>query len=319
MRPQSVNPSPRSSSSSHSLVAVFFGGTTGIDYYTLRALAKVQVDCKGKGFRAYLVGRKVNKATEVIAEYNQIYLEGKITFVQVDDLTLITDVNRACAKILRLEKEEEYPRIDYLMLSQGGPIMMPRRGTVEGLDKLQPLLVQSPKPATAVSVYAAGLEAKLFEEDLSLRSLDKYSYSQARSHMIYMKMFFFEALATQNKGKLALLHIFPRPCARTRIFIPLLGRLLTIDPWESGERILALASKRYPPQSEFSTTEDAGDMVRATNGHLGGGSYALTWNGEDNSKPRKYKQLDKEGLREPVAAHTIRAFGMITEGGVFSG
>jgi hypothetical protein len=77
------------------------------------------------------------------------------------------------------------------------------------ITQLQPLLVQSPKPATAVSVYAAGLEAKLVEEDLSLRSLDKYSYSQARPHMIYMKTLFFEALATPNKGKLALVHIFP--------------------------------------------------------------------------------------------------------------
>jgi hypothetical protein len=58
-------------------------------------------------------------------------------------------------------------------------------------------------------VYAAGFEAKLFEEDLSLRSLDKYSYPQARSHIIYMKTLFFETLAAQNKGKFALVHIFP--------------------------------------------------------------------------------------------------------------
>jgi hypothetical protein len=92
-------------------------------------LAKHRWISKGKGFRAYLVRRKVNKATEVIAECSQIYPEGKIAFVQVDDLSLITDVDRACAEMLRLEKAEEEPRIDYLKLSEGGPIMMPRRGT----------------------------------------------------------------------------------------------------------------------------------------------------------------------------------------------
>jgi hypothetical protein len=113
------------------LVAVFFGGTTGIGHYTIRALAKAQVDLKGKGFLAYLVRREVNRMTQVIAECNQIYPEGKIAFVQVDDLSLITDVDHACAERFRLGKEEEDPRIDYLMLSQGGPIIiMPRRGII---------------------------------------------------------------------------------------------------------------------------------------------------------------------------------------------
>jgi hypothetical protein len=87
--------------------------------------------------------------------------------------------------------------------------------------------------------------------------------------------------------------------------------------------MLPLASKRYPLQSDFSdsadTTEDAGYMVRATNEQLGGGSYALTWKGEDNIKPGKYERLDKEGLRERIAAHMVRAFGVISGGGVFRG
>lgn len=49
------------------------------------------------------------------------------------------------------------------------------------INKLMPLLLKSKVPATIVSVYAAGMEKKLFLDDLSLRDLSHYSYTQARS------------------------------------------------------------------------------------------------------------------------------------------
>ncbi|KAL2834810.1 hypothetical protein BJY01DRAFT_223965 [Aspergillus pseudoustus] len=341
------------------LVAVFFGGTTGIGHYTLRALATAEAQYKGKGFRAYLVGRKPTRGEEIITECRQIYPEARITFLQVDDLSLLRDVDRACANIIQLEEEErDNPRVDFLMTSQGGPIFLPRRDTPEGLDKsmslmyysrmraifnLQPLLAQSPKPATVISVYAGGFEQKLFTDELSLRDLKRYSYSQARSHMVYMHTLFFEHLASQPEpaGKVSLVHIFPGLVLGPGfhdteypawfrfiwrwMFIPVFGRLLTIEPAVSGMRMLGLASPRYPPMrsknNEVVSSSRAGgeeaDVVKATNGLVGGGCYALTWNGEDNFKAKNYAKFDKDVLRQQVVSHTLKAFDVIEAGGVF--
>jgi len=111
------------------LVAVFFGGTSGIGHYTLRALAAAEAN-GGKGFRAYVVGRKVAAAEKIIAECRTIWSESQITFVQAEDISLIQDVDRVCKHIIELEeKESQDPRIDYLMMSQGGSIFLPRKGT----------------------------------------------------------------------------------------------------------------------------------------------------------------------------------------------
>lgn len=111
------------------LVAVFFGGTTGIGHYTLRALASA-ASKEGKGFRAYIVGRKVKTAEEVIAECCGIYPEGEFKFIQTDDLSLLANVDQACAEITKLENGMENPRIDYLMMSTGGSIFLPRTGNI---------------------------------------------------------------------------------------------------------------------------------------------------------------------------------------------
>jgi hypothetical protein len=47
------------------LVAVFFGGTSGIGHYTLRALSRASEN-GGKGFRAYIVGRKAKAAESIV-------------------------------------------------------------------------------------------------------------------------------------------------------------------------------------------------------------------------------------------------------------
>jgi hypothetical protein len=80
---------------------------------------------------------------------------------------------------------------------------------MRAITKLLPLLLKSKLPATVVSVYAAGMEGKLYPDDLSLRDQKHYSYLQARSHMNYMHTLFMETLAEQNPGKLSLIHIFP--------------------------------------------------------------------------------------------------------------
>lgn len=116
---------------SQPLVAVFFGGTGGIGHYTLRALATA-VAGGGKGLRAYVVGRKVKAAEDIISECRGICPQGQFEFVRANDLSLIQDVDRICADIIQLEeKEGQHPRIDYLMMSQGGSIFLPRKGTFQ--------------------------------------------------------------------------------------------------------------------------------------------------------------------------------------------
>jgi hypothetical protein len=119
---------------SQPLVAVFFGGTSGIGHYTLRALATAEAN-GGKGFRAYIVGRKAKAAEDIISECRGIYPQGQFKFVKADDLSLIQDVDRVCADIIQLEeKEGQDPRIDYLMMSQGGSIFLPRKGMFKVSD-----------------------------------------------------------------------------------------------------------------------------------------------------------------------------------------
>lgn len=347
------------------LVAVFFS-TGGIAHQTIRALSTASAN-GGKGFRAYIVGRKSKPAEEIIADCRGIYPQAQFTFIKADDLSLIRDVDRAFEEIIQLEeKKGQDAKIDYLMMAQGGSIFLPRIGTFynasisrcvsnshspldtkEGIDqtmslmyysrmriitKLLPLLLRSTLPATVVSVYAAGMEEKLFPEDLSLRDPKHYSYSQARSHMVYMHTLFMEVLAEQNRGKLALIHVFPglvigpgfkNPELPTwfRIIFPVViaifGRFITVKPSECGERMLSLASRRYPPRPVDGSTNREGAVV-GTDRKTGSGAYSLTWNGEDSIKAQAYEKFDKDEMRKRVWDHTMKAFEVIEAGNVFA-
>lgn len=200
------------------------------------------------------------------------------------------------------------------------------------ITNLLPLLLKSKLPATIVSVYAASMEVKLFPDDLSLRDLSHYSYSQARSHMCYMHTLFMETLAEPHPGKLSLVHIFPGlvlgPGFQNPelpawfrviwhwIFVPIFGRFVTVPPQECGERMLSLASSRYPAISG-GTMHDDDNAILGTNGKPGGGVYSLTWNGESNYNKKAYEKIDKSQMREKVWNHTMKAFQVVEAGNVF--
>jgi hypothetical protein len=204
---------------------------------------------------------------------------------------------------------------------------------MRAIIKLLPLLIRSNLPAMVVSVYAAGMEGKLYPDDLSLRDLKHYSYSQARSHMGYMHTLFMETMAEQNTGKLRLVHIFPglvlgpgfqSPELPTWfriiwrwIFVPLFGRLVTVPTEESGDRMVSLASPRYPPRSN-GRSDSQEDVVLGTDGKPGSGVYALTWNGENTHNAKAYEKIDKDELRAKVWQHTKKAFDVISAGEVFT-
>jgi hypothetical protein len=211
--------------------------------------------------------------------------------------------------------------------------------------QLLPLLLASLLPAHVVSVYAAGMEGKLFPEDLSLRDPKHYGFANCRSHVVYMKTLFMETLAERHRGRLSLVHVYPGLViteafdkVRLPTWVKLIWRWLvapiirpfSVPPRESGERILFLATPRFPARQKLETgTTAKGDKVTATegdagiamgsDGNRGGGAYAVNWDGETISTEKAYKKVREEGLAGKVWDHTMRAFEEIEAGTVFTG
>ena len=210
--------------------------------------------------------------------------------------------------------------------------------------KLLPLLLASPLPAHVVSVYAAGKEEKISPEDLSLRTPGQYGQANVRSHVAYMTTLFMEKLAEQNPGHLSLIHIFPGlvfgdafSSAGLPTWFKIAFRLsepfvrpFTVPIEENGQRILFLATPRYPARQatingtatdldKKSLTDGAIEMALGTDGNRGSGAYACDQNGETIPPKSTYKKLREEGLAGKVWEHTMKAFADIEAGGVFTG
>lgn len=211
--------------------------------------------------------------------------------------------------------------------------------------QLLPLLLASPLPAHVVSVYAAGMEGKLFPEDLSLRDPKHYGFANCRSHVVYMKTLFMEALAERHRGRLSLVHVYPGLViteafdkVRLPTWVKLIWRWLvapiirpfSVPPGESGERILFLATPRFPARqaiktdtvaqlAETTATEEDAGIAMGSDGSRGSGAYAVNWDGEAIPKKKSYKNVREEDLAGKVWNHTMRAFEEIESGTAFSG
>ncbi|KAK8087153.1 hypothetical protein PG994_002127 [Apiospora phragmitis] len=230
---------------------------------------------------------------------------------------------------------------------------------IRAIQQLMPLLLRSELPAIVVSVFAAGLEdeKKLFREDLSLRDLQRYSYIQARSHLCYMHSMYMSKLAEMhaeggddNKQALRLVHIFPglvlTPAFHSpaypawfrflfnRILAPLiLAPFVAVNPVESGERMLCLASQVLYPAAAAAAAPAASDddggssesrkggAVRGMDGQPGSGAYSLDWKGDDTHNRKAYAKFNNAGieaLKQQVWEHTNRAFETIAAGKLFT-
>ena len=111
------------------LVAALPGGTTGIGSYIAKALATTFAS-HGSKLRVYIVGRNRTRAEAVIAENQLISPGSEWRFVQATDLALISEVDRACADIIRQETEAPFhggpTRLDLLYMSHCYPILKER-------------------------------------------------------------------------------------------------------------------------------------------------------------------------------------------------
>lgn len=209
------------------------------------------------------------------------------------------------------------------------------------ITQLLPLLLASPLPAHAISVYAAGMEAKYFPTDLSLRDPNHYSFMNCRSHAVYMKTSFMETLARQYPERLSLAHYFPGLVETEGIYLPtmpkvvrfgwtILGPLLRffcVPQGESGERVLFLATSRYParkrvdhadPDAKLPAGKDETAVATGTDGESGSGAYALNWDDEPVKKSKAYANMTENDLAGKVWDHTMAAFAAIEAGKAFT-
>lgn len=280
------------------LVAVFTGGTGGIGLSTLKSLAATHSN-SGKGLRVYITGRNQNATEKIIADCLTVCPQGDFRFIQVADLSLLRDVDRACEEIIKAEKAcakpGEVPRVDMLFMSQGELSLKPYTTDAnEGLESrvsllyysrmktilnLLPLLLESTLPAHIISVFAAGKEGDLHLDDLSMRNPKHQGVVGTRSHVTYMTTFFFEYLASQHPDKLSLVHVFPGLILTDgfkympfwfrviwRVAMPVLGLFCT-SLEECGQRVLYLADPdRFPARSSQRITGTTAVGENSTSG-----------------------------------------------------
>ena len=200
--------------------------------------------------------------------------------------------------------------------------------------KLMPLLLAAPDSAHVVTVYAAGLEGKLFRRDLSLRDPKHYGQINVRSHNTHMTTMAFEHLAKQHQ-RLSLVHVFPGvvitpsytdPTFPTwfkimwRLLGPFVRRFQAISPEESSSRTLILGTSRFPARQDNNSVPRVGKTTKTapgTDGSLGSGAYAVGSDSEAVTLKADYEKLRKEGFGNTVWDHTMKAFSDIEAGRAF--
>ncbi|KAH6691171.1 hypothetical protein DL95DRAFT_445879 [Leptodontidium sp. 2 PMI_412] len=341
--------------STHPLVAVFTGGTSGLGEYAIRSLVQAHASTSSPhSLRIYIVGRNASAALKTITDCNVIApgKEVELIFVKAEDLSLLKDVGRVCEEIMRMEREKEdsesgseKARIDWLCMSQSNSVQSfkGKKISSEGLDTqfslhyysrirlitlLLPLLLSSllPTGARITSIYAAGMESSLYPTDISLRT--HYSFTNVRSHVVYMTTLFFETLTQKYPGKLAATHVYPGLVVTPGFYLegyPVWFRVLRgvvggFVGWavgmgreEAGDRMVwTLGGEGFLPRG----VEGRG-MVMGTDGVRGGGAYAVGRLGEVCQTGKVYVKIRKGDLKERVWEHTMRAFEVIEKGGVF--
>jgi hypothetical protein len=156
------------------------------------------------------------------------------------------------------------------------------------------------------------------------------------SHIAYLIAFFMENLAAKHPGKLSVIHYFPGLVMTKsfqdeqlpkwfkyawRFVLAPFSPLFSVPRADSGERVLFLASSRFPPRStaEAPKSGGSGEMAVSSDGVVGGGAYRCSWDVEIIPMKKVYKKLREEGMSERCWTHTMQAFEDIEAGKVFKG
>jgi hypothetical protein len=180
-----------------------------------------------------------------------------------------------------------------------------------------------PTGARCISIYAGGFEdkKKFFPDDFDLRKPDNFSFNRVRSQVTYMKTLFFERLAQQNEGKIGCVHIYPglvmTPAMnaksnpwwfRAAMFCssPVL-RLYATSPEDIGQRMLYLATDRYPAQDLGERSRES-FVAEGSTGQRGSGAYSVNVDGHANDISKAYADFDKRTMTDKVWKHTMEVF-----------
>jgi hypothetical protein len=87
---------------------------------------------------------------------------------------------------------------------------------------------------------------------------------------------------------------------------------------ECGERVVFLASGRFPARGKETTHGGGEGIAMASHGVIVDGAYKVDWDGEMIPMKKNYPKIRDEGVAEKCCENTLRNFEVIEAGGVFT-
>ncbi|OOF90332.1 hypothetical protein ASPCADRAFT_179224 [Aspergillus carbonarius ITEM 5010] len=307
------------------MVAVFVGGTSGIGEATAKQLA-----LNVKKPTIHLVGRNAASGSKIVEELRASNPEGSFNFIQ-SDLSLLRNVDEACAEIQQREKQ-----IDLLFMTTGH-LAISKKDTQEGLDNnhvlryyarmrfvhnLLPLLSASQGSARVISILAAGQEGSIEEDNFDLTK--SWTFMKSNTYAATLNSLAMEHLATTNPT-ISFIHAFPgivrSPLMKSTFgnfagsVLTVLSRPISMTLEESGERNLFLStSAAYPPAAPKDPAHSgvplAGGVqtAAASTGKVGGGSYILGYDGSNATREKLMADYRSKHFPNKVWNHTLETF-----------
>lgn len=312
--------------STRPLTAVVVGGTNGIGRGFLSQLASNTPEPK-----IYIVGRSEAVLSQIQSELSKINRTGTYIPVHADDLTLLSNVEKATQQILTQEKQ-----VDILFMSAGFLTFAARDETVEGLDKitsiryyarlrflltLLPLLEAAPSPRV-VSVLAGGQEGTIYPDDMSLKDPKNYGVASAGGMAASYTTLLMEQLQQQHPH-ISFVHTFPG-LVRTNllqtehfgpvfkffinwIVLPTIGRFVFASQDDAGARHLFATTSPM-----FAAAKPAEAMaVAGSNNVKGSGVYTLDENLNSVQNNKVLGPYRESGMDKKVMEHTMYEYKRI--------
>ncbi|KAK3391238.1 hypothetical protein B0H63DRAFT_390099 [Podospora didyma] len=334
-----ANAALKTATAPNGLTAVVVGGTAGIGRAFLTSLATATTNPK-----IYIVGRKPDVLSSIVADLKTLNATGTYIPVETGDLTLVAVAHQTAQKILT---GEAGGKIDILFLSPGYITFSSREESSEGLDKalavrfysrmrfildLLPLLeaknASRPFPARVVTVLAGGSEATIFPDDLGLKEPAHQGVVTTAGIATTYTTMFLEQLAARHT-QVSFVHTYPGFVRGTNLFksehlggltrfllnwmfMPALGRLMSISASESGERHLFIATDAsFTPAGVMRA--DAAAV--GSNGKIGSGAYIVGENAESKAaaSERVMKPYREKAVDVLVYEHTLAEYRRILE------
>jgi hypothetical protein len=179
-----------------------------------------------------------------------------------------------------------------------------------------------------VSVYAGTFEEVSATEEppIGCPTAETYGINTVRKHVVFMKNFIFEEFANKYAGKISFIHIYPglvdgpgfyspdNPLwfkVVWRLFYPFLWLTYMTPPQTCGQVMTYLATASFP--AKLSTEQDGVNMVVATNGSKGGGSYAVGQRADAGNEQgiKTFASLREKNFGKEIWKHTMEVFERI--------